>query len=230
MSPPTARDPSRSPRTSSTFTLLSAPPTLSTCSSCSSLYASQRQVQDFDHLLPPSAPCPGNTPFYTPLPSAEVDDYFTQRDQFDHSIAIDRSPSTRTSISTSTSGWSVDYSETSGNSSDELASPNAGWWGRRPHRSLQHLSISLTLPTRRGGTRSWGWLKKLVVRREDERGRTWSRGRESAGSEKRRETERLISNHRRARMEPRRGREVSGTLPYRVRSIVSRSVVHRADQ
>lgn len=129
--------------------------------------------QDPNNILPLSlASTPYATPLHTPGVSphpsmSDIKDYIGQYvSSSSAGPSSNRSPSPRTSISTSASS---NYDSLSG---DEIPFRSSGWWARteRPRSTLRAArSKMISLPPLPTGTRSWGWIMGKL-RRTDANG------------------------------------------------------------
>jgi hypothetical protein len=118
--------------------------------------------QDPNNILPLSL---ASTPYATPLHTPGISPHPSMSDMKDYigqyissssaGPSSNRSPSPRTSISTSASS---NYDSLSG---DEIPFRSSGWWARteRPRSTLRAArSKMISLPPIPTGTRSWGWI------------------------------------------------------------------------
>ena len=135
---------------------------------------------DPNNILPLSLPgtpyaTPMHTPGVSPHPSmSDMKDYISQYTSSSSAgPSYNRSPSPRTSISTSTSS---NYDSLSG---DEVPfGRSAGWWARteRPRSTLRTArSKMISLPPLPTGARSWGWLMGMIRRSDSNVVKTKSR-------------------------------------------------------
>jgi hypothetical protein len=129
--------------------------------------------QDPNNILPLSL---ASTPYATPLHTPGISPHPSMSDMKDYigqyissssaGPSSNRSPSPRTSISTSASS---NYDSLSG---DEIPFRSSGWWARteRPRSTLRAArSKMISLPPIPTGTRSWGWIMGKL-RRTDSNG------------------------------------------------------------
>jgi hypothetical protein len=132
--------------------------------------------QDPNNILPLSMPgtpyaTPMHTPAISPHPSiSDIKDYIGHYTSSSSAgPSSNRSPSPRTSISTSASSSYDPGRSDSSLSGDETPFRSAGWWGRtkQPRSTLRAArSRMISLPPLPTGTRSWGWLMGLIRRDE----------------------------------------------------------------
>jgi hypothetical protein len=127
--------------------------------------------QDSNNILPLSST---NTPYATPMHTPGISPHPSMSDMKDYmgqyissssaGPSSNRSPSPRTSISTSASS---NYDSLSG---DEVPfNRSSGWWARteRPRSTLRAArSKMISLPPLPTGTRSWGWIMAMLGRSE----------------------------------------------------------------
>jgi hypothetical protein len=130
--------------------------------------------QDPNNILPLSLPgtpyaTPSQTPGISPHPSfADIKDYIGQYTSSSSAgPSSNRSPSPRTSISTSASSSYDPGRSDSSLSGDEAPLRSAGWWARsnQPRSTIRAArSKMISLPPLPTGTRSWGWLMSMIPR------------------------------------------------------------------
>lgn len=130
--------------------------------------------QDPNNILPLSLPgtpyaTPMHTPGISPHPSiSDIKDYIGQYTSSSSAgPSSNRSPSPRTSISTSASSSYDPGRSDSSLSGDEAPLRSSGWWARsnQPRSTFRAArSKMISLPPLPTGTKSWGWLMSMVPR------------------------------------------------------------------